>query len=77
MCFGGAYSRRNTLRHFGAICDGSNPTLGNNAYDAYEQGKIAQKISPLSFRKDLIYFSVVAHIVDTLLRERFIHLREY
>ena len=76
MYLGGGYSRRNTLRHFGAICDGSNPTLGINAHDAYEQGKIVEKTSPLSFSKDLIYFSVVAHIVDTLLRELFFRQRE-
>ena len=64
------------MRQFSVICDGSNPTLGINAHDAYEQGKIVQKISPLSFRKDLINFSVVAHIVDTLLREPFFRQRE-
>ena len=69
MCFGGAYPRRNRLRHFCAIYDGSNPTLETNAHDTYEQGKNCLKVSPLSFWKFLIYFSVVAYIVDTLMHE--------
>ena len=76
MCFGGAYSRRNRLRHFFVICDGSNPTLGINAHDAYEQGKIVQKMSPLSFCIFLIYFSVVAYIVDTIVHERFVRQQQ-
>ena len=76
MCFGGAYSRRNRLRHFCAICDGSNPTLGINVHNAYEQGKIVLEMSPLSFWKFLIDLSVVADIVDTIVHERFEHQRE-
>ena len=72
MCFGGAYPRRNRLRHFSAICDGGNPTLETNAHDTYEQGKNCLKVSPLSFWKFLIYFSVVAYIVDTLMHERLV-----
>ena len=73
MWFWGAYWRRNRLRHFCAICDGSNPTLGTNAHDTYEHGKIVLKPSSVLFRKVLIYFSVVADIVDTIVHERFEH----
>ena len=76
MCFGGAYPRRNRLRHFSAICDGINPTLGTNAHDTYERGKIVQKMSPLSFSIFLIYFSVVAYIVDTIVHERFVRQQQ-
>ena len=72
MCFGGAYPRRNGLRHFSAICDGGNPTLEINAHDTYEQGKNCLKVSPLSFRIFLICFSVVAYIVDTLMHGRLV-----
>ena len=72
MCFGGAYPRRNRLRHFCAICDGVSPTLETNAHDTYEQGINCLKASPLSFWNFFIYFSVVACVVDTLIHERLV-----
>ena len=66
--------RRNRLRHFSAIYDGSNPTLGTNAHDTYKHGKIMLKPSSVLFRKVLIIFRVVPAIVDTILvHERFVH----